>query len=241
MQVVNKILTSALTNREVPDTNVKFENVKTSLLNLVIANHKGTNLICLVVDNRVYFWKNKDTKIQYDNFIYRVEYPALTNLIYICWHEGILIDWLLSKNKPFSTHMAFSPECPMKSEKTPKWKLQCCIDMWGNYEDDDNFTNLEIDHIKPWNLNKTDVKCYNKLISELEKIWNDSINLPILAKEKMLLDINPGFVDLPYKLIVLAFETSSQKLYDYTKQRYRGLDFRRIRNISKSFTNKINI
>src|SRR5690348_14593898 len=104
MEQVNRLLTAALTNRvleklieikkEDQNNAVKtykdFQLVKTSILTVAIVVYKTTRVACLVVNKRVYFWrqdgKNNNTfSSSYENFFYRAQYPALANLVYTCF------------------------------------------------------------------------------------------------------------------------------------------------------------
>lgn len=201
------VLTSALTNKPLSLSSLPkdpFTLIQNAVGNLVIINYKTIHVVCLVTMNQVYFWKNDDFWCHRENFIFRVKYPALANLIFICWHENILKSWLLSKNKPFSSHLAFSPDCPLKKEVTPKWKLKACVDLWS-YEDE-NLSNSELKTLKPWNISKKNLKNYYNILNTADK---------------------HEFVDYPYITFINAIE-NGQHIESFDKRSKFILDLYRV-------------
>lgn len=227
MDQVNRILTCAYNKKPIPNLifqdwsepgckvwtflNNKyghFQMVKNRLLNIVMVQVKLANYICLVVEGKTYYWKDTEYYQSGYNFIHRTEYPALANFVFISWTEKFLTKWLLSKHKPFASHLSFSPKCPLglgNNSSNPKI-LNLCIDLWPEGE----LTNWEMESIKPWNLKKTNIADYQAVLSFLIDKFN---KLPIESSpdeifRQFIIFMNLNFVDLPFKLLESSLQRS---------------------------------
>lgn len=189
--------------------NCYFQMVKNCLLNLVMIRVSGITYVCLVVENMVYYWKDNQYFQMSNNHIFRVQYPALANFVFISWFECFMDKWLLSSHKPFASHLVFSPNCPIRLGKnsTDVRILNLCIDLW---EDDESLTNWEMTRYKPWEIQIKNIKDYQYL----HKIMIDSFKISLdhfteeNVEKSIFDDSNPFFVDTPYKLLEYALNRS---------------------------------
>jgi hypothetical protein len=222
MQQAYRILTCALSNKEIGKVEIvedkdvitykDFQMVKNKAFNLVIARYKQTTVICLVTNKRVYFWRlDKDRQTlrsTFDNFMYRPEYPALANLVYVCYYEKYCLKWLFHHEKPFSASLAFAPVCPLGSFKDKEWKVRCCVELYDAPEEE-IFFSWEIKNREPWNLTKTELGNY---LDEMQRLKKGD---------------KTRFVD--YRWMCLVDALSQKKPYDC-----QGMDSARVAHI-KSF------
>lgn len=218
------ILTAAYTKRPLPSIYIQhttpehgflytyknsFQLYKNKTFNIVIVQDKITTVV-LVCQGRVWYW-SKQFFYEYQNFIHRVEYPALANFVYTSWYENKHHKYLLSNNKPFTTHLTFSPNCPLGStQKTTKEQLLLCLSLWEGHEEE-NLYNWEMDIIKPWSTRPCDFKIYKKLFNYNKQFLKDLMDNNEISF-KNLIDLNPFFVELPIILYNYAIETHNEQL-----------------------------
>lgn len=189
-----------------------FQMVKTPILNLVMIRVSGITYVCLTVENMVYYWKDDQYFQMGNNYIYRAQYPALANFVFISWTEGFLNKWLLSTFKPFSSHLVFSSNCDIslgRKNGSDKRILQLCIDLWEN--DEGSLTNWEMEEIKPWELDVQNISDYKRLESLAIEIFKNKltmINIDCIDKfyKTFVIDSRPYFVDTPFKLLEVALD-----------------------------------
>jgi hypothetical protein len=183
--------------------------------------------ICLVADNRVYFWKDL-LLFEYENFMFHPKYKCLANLIYNFYYEE-LHDYILYDQpwKLFKSHMAFSPDCKL-GDKGPTFKhtLTLCIAMYGEY-DSDNTTNIELENIQPWKAETQNEISIQKIIirdtvtkwCKVETLLYN--NISTLELERLLCDIRNPFKDEGYKFIEIAMIKDDLELFLWTMKRYK--------------------
>lgn len=240
MDQVNRILTCAYTKKTLkchelvfkqwsePNTQVftffpkfyrcigYFQMVKNCLLNLVMIRVSGITYVCLVVENMVYYWKDNQYFQTGNNHIFRVQYPALANFVFISWCEGFLHKWLLSSHKPFASHLVFSSNCHIGLGRngTDRKILQLCTTLW---EDDESITNWEMEHYKPWKISVKNIDTYKIFHNCMIAIFKNNLGYfteenvekePQICYEMVFVDSKPFFVDTPYKLLEIALNRS---------------------------------
>ena len=224
-----------------------FQMFQNSILNLVIIQRKKLfqppkTYVCLVVDDRVYYWA-PNFYSSYNNFIHRTKYPALANFVFTSWHENWLKDYLLSSGKPFASHLAFSPNCPIGGHApgTSEKILALCVTQW--MPEEDNFYSLEMQGFEPWNIKKSEIDLYlttieynwNQVFDYLKKIRFDDQDFDFNHIYKnVVIDIKPFFVDTPFILLTLAFEQTEPclELLNWLKQRWpEEMNSKRARNL----------
>lgn len=188
--------------------------------------------VTLVVENRVYYW-TENFYSSYENFIYNVQYPALANFVYTSWCERKHIKYLLNNNKPFTSHLVFSPNCLVScgvGVKTSKEQLQLCIDLWDEQEDE-KLTTWEMDDIKPWNVK--DFKIYKKLFQHNQRQFN-AARFAENNWDRMfykIISIKPGFTEFYYKLYIIAVERGEEEMINQTRKRLDPVRLRAIDNL----------
>lgn len=243
MEQIYQILTCAYTNRPLPPIKIisfipetgtvwtypGFQMYKNSLFNVVIVQDDNKTTVTLVVENRVYYWSKKCSSF-FQNFIYRVPYPALANFVYVCWNEKRHLRYLLSDDKPFTSHLAFAPEITIGIRgKSSKQQLHSVISLW-DYEEE-NLFNWEMDSVKPWST--TDFKTLGKLTDYNKQQFS------LVKKEEdwdkmfyKFISIKPGFTDFYYMLYVLALERKNDDVIEWLKKRLEPV---RLREINKLY------
>jgi hypothetical protein len=237
MDLFYSILTSAYTKRPLPMIKIQhftpdtgqlvtyknFQMYKNATFNIVIVEEKITTVV-LVCENQVWYW-SKGLIYTHQNFIYRVEYPALANFVYTSWYEKRHHKYILSNKKPFTSHLTFSPNCPFDSpQKTTQEQLEMCLSLWDG-PDEENLYNWEMDLIKPWSTRKQDFKIYKNLFNHNKNYLKELMDNNEISF-KNLIDLNPFFLELPLVLYNYSIETGNIKLQTAITQRWTIDPFR---------------
>lgn len=246
MEQIYKILTSAYTNCPLPPIKIvpfvpasgqvwtyhNFQMYKNSLFNVVIVYTSEHTTVTLVVENRVYYWLQGDLSFfsSFQNYIYRVAYPALANFVNVSWNEKKHCKYLQSGNKPFTSHLVFAPETVIGSGlKSTRQQLQMSCSLW-EYEEE-NLYNWEMDLVKPWNV--TDFKTIRKLSDYNKQQFN--LVKTIEDWDEMFykfISIKPGFTDFYYMLYVMAIERKESEMKEQLK---KYLEPGRLREINRLY------
>lgn len=205
--------------RRKQDTFLMYNSIT---FNVVIVKLMRT-IVCLVVDDQVHFWYDgivQNTR----NFIHRVEYPALANLLYICWTEKLYVKWVMRRGKPFASHRAFSPDCTigLKSAASPAFTMDLICLLWRDPEED-NFYNGEI-QLKPWHATniwsmKRFIRQNNfckESITRANDEYNETKDVDLLYNRLIRL----GLVDLFYILLTYALEVGDDVLYNFVATKW---------------------
>jgi len=240
---LNKVLTCVFTGKDLQPFDMLYngENIindniyilqdfemikkKAPSLNLAILKYRKSKIICIVIEQKIYFYKidRNITSFKYtlDNFFYDVQFPALSAIVYICWYENF--NWLFKKELPFSFKDVFLESCFIgKSKKYNKKDLQKYINLY-NEPDEEKFFSYKLQQ-EDYANNKEIIR--NKQLLQLFLQTRDT---------KKLNDIK--FIDLPYMLICEAIESNDKNLFDFTRSKY-NIEERRVRQICKFWPDK---